>query len=176
MKIAVIGSSLESDKNILKKAEEIGREIARNNCVLFVGGCRGYPEAAAKGAFEERGTVIAISPAKDKEEHIKVYDFPTDVFSEIRYTGLGIPGRNMFVVKEADAVIMVSGQIGTLNEFTIAFHAHKPIGVLKGSGGITEIVKQIAEYCDTVGEKDKIIYDPAPKELVEKLLKAIATS
>ena len=82
----------------------------------------------------------------------------------------------MLVVKEADAVIMISGQIGTLNEFTIAFYAKKPIGVLTGSGGITEIVKQIAEYCDTVGEKDKIIYDPAPKELVEKLLKAIATS
>lgn len=171
MKIAVIGSSLESDKDILKKAGIIGREIARNNCVLLVGGCRGYPYAAAKGAFEERGKVIAVSPAKGKDEHIKTYDFPTDAFSEIRYTGLGIPGRNMTLVNEADAVIMISGQIGTLNEFTIAFYAKKPIGVLTGSGGITEIIKQIAEYCDTVGEKDKIIYEPAPKELVEKLLK-----
>ena len=77
----------------------------------------------------------------------------------------------MFVVKEADAVIIISGQIGTLNEFTIAFYAKKPIGVLTGSGGITEIIPQIAEYCDTVGEKDKIVYEPAPKELVEKIIK-----
>ena len=172
MKISICGASLQPfDKGILKKAYEIGREIAVNNHVLRFGGCWGYPYEAAKGAFENKGKVIAISPAKDKEEHITQYKFPANNFTEIKYTGLGIPGRNLPLVFGSDAIIVISGQIGTLNEFTIAFYHKKPIGILEGSGGITNLVKEIAEICSRVGEKDKIVYEKEPKELVRKLEK-----
>ena len=170
MKIAVCGASLPPfDKNILKRAYEIGKEIAVSNHILRFGGCWGYPYETAKGAFENNGKVIAISPAKNKEEHTSKYQFPTKNFTEIDYTGLGIPGRNIPLVVDSDAVIVVSGQIGTLNEFTIAFHKKKIIGVLEGSGGITNIVQEIAEICRKVGEEDKIIYEKEPKILVRKL-------
>ena len=170
MKIAVCGASLPPfDKNILKKACEIGKEIASQNHTLRFGGCWGYPYEAAKGAFENNGKIIAISPAKNKEEHVNKYKFPTKYFTEIDYTNLGIPGRNFPLVKNSDAVIIISGQIGTLNEFTIAFHQKKIIGVLKGSGGITNIIKQIADICKKVGEEDRIAYENAPKILIEKL-------
>lgn len=172
MKIAVCGASLPPfDKEIVKKAYEIGKEIAINKHTLRFGGCWGYPYEAAKGAFENNGKVFAISPAKSKEEHINKYKFPYDNFTEIEYTGLGIPGRNIPLVINSDAVIIISGQIGTLNEFTIAFHLKKPIGVLKDSGGITNsyIIKKIAEICNKVGEKDKIVYEKEPKSLIKKL-------
>ncbi len=92
MKIAICGASLPPfNKEILKKAYEIGREIALNNHILRFGGCWGYPYEAAKGAFENNGKVIAISPAKNKKEHINEYKFPIKNFTEIKYTGLGIP-------------------------------------------------------------------------------------
>src|SRR3989338_5717891 len=118
MQISICGASLPPfDKEVIKKAYEIGKEIALNNHTLRFGGCWGYPYEAAKGAFENRGKVVAISPAKNKEEHANKYKFPHDNFTEIEYTGLGIPGRNIPLVKGSDAVIIISGQIGTLNEF-----------------------------------------------------------
>ncbi|MBI2652854.1 LOG family protein [Candidatus Woesearchaeota archaeon] len=172
MQIAVCGASLPPfDKTVLKKAYEIGKETALNNHILRFGGCWGYPYEAAKGAFENNGNVIAISPAKNKEEHINQYKFPKQNFTEINYTGLGIPGRNLPLVTNSDAIIIISGQIGTLNEFTIAFYHKKPIGVLKESRGITNIVKEIAEICSRVGEKDKIVYEKEPERLIKKLSK-----
>ncbi len=172
MKISICGASLPPfDKTILKKSYEIGKEIAVKNHILRFGGCWGYPYEAAKGAFESNGKVVAISPAKNNEEHIKNYNFPMQNFTEIDYTGLGIPGRNLPLVIESDAAIIISGQIGTLNEFTIAFYHKKPIGILEGSGGITNLVKEIAEICIRVGEKDKIAYEKGPKELIRKLEK-----
>lgn len=172
MKIAICGASLPPfDKTISKKAYEIGKEIAISNHVLRCGGCWGYPYEAAKGAFENKGEVIAISPAKNKQEHANHYKFPTQNFTEIDYTGLGIPGRNIPLVVNSDAIIIISGQIGTLNEFTIAFHQKKAIGVLERSGGITNIIEEIARICKKVGEEDKIIHDKEPKDLVRKLAK-----
>ena len=74
------------------------------------------------------------------------------------------------MVNEADAIIIISGQIGSLNEFTIAFHYNKPIGILSDSGGITAILKEIAEICDKNGEKENVVYSENPKELVKLVL------
>ena len=170
MKIAICGASLPPfDKIVLKKAYEIGKEIAFNKHTLRFGGCWGYPYEAAKGAFENNGKVIAISPAKSKEEHLNEYKFPIKNFTEIEYTNLGIPGRNLPLVVDSEAIIVISGQIGTLNEFTIAFYHKKPIGILEESGGITDIIKEIANICSRVGEKDRIIFEKEPKELIRKL-------
>ena len=170
MKIAVCGSSNNSDKEIAKKAFEIGRELAKNNVLVLTGAGNGYPYEAAKGAFSNNGKVFGVSPAKDEEEHADKYNFPTDAFNEIEYTGLGIPGRNFPLVREADAIILISGQIGSLNEFTIAFHYNKPIGILNNSGGITALLKEIAEICDKNGESRNIVYSSEPKELVQLVI------
>ncbi|MFH0868401.1 MAG: hypothetical protein V1831_03735 [Candidatus Woesearchaeota archaeon] len=170
MKIAVCGSGSVIDKEIAKKAFEIGKEIAENNVLLLTGAGTGYPYEAVKGASSVNGRVFGVSPAKDKEEHVSKYSFPIDGFTKIEYTGLGIPGRNFPLVEEADAIIIISGQTGSLNEFTIAFHYNKVIGVLENSGGITLIIKQIAEICDKRGESKNIIYSSEPKELVALVL------
>ena len=166
MKIAVCGSSNSLNKEIAKKAFEIGKELAKNSVLILTGAGNGYPYEAAKGAFSNNGSVFGISPAKNEEEHVSKYSFPTGNFTEIEYTNLGIPGRNLPLVNEADAIIIISGQIGSLNEFTIAFHYNKPIGILSNSGGITAILKEIAEICDKNGEKENVVYSSNPKELV----------
>jgi uncharacterized protein (TIGR00725 family) len=173
MKIAISGAGRDESivPKIAEKAKELGKELAKQGHTLFTGGCGGYPRAAAQGALEENGRVIAYSPANDEEEHKERYGFTTEDFSEVKYTGLGIPERNFPLVKDADAVIIIGGQTGTLNEFTLAFHEGKPIGVLKDSGGITDLVPKIAEICDKIGEKKMVVYSDKPKELVKKLMK-----
>jgi len=170
MKIAICGSGKAVDEGISKKAFEIGKEIASNHILLLTGAGNGYPYEAAKGAFSNEGKVFGVSPAKDEKEHVNEYSFPTDAFTEIEYTGLGIPGRNFPLVKEADAIIIINGQIGSLNEFTIAFHENKVIGILENSGGITNIIEKIAEICDKKGESKNIVYSSDPKELVGLVL------
>ena len=72
MKIAVCGTSIGKIKgDILKKTGELGKEIAGKKYTLMFGACLGYPYEAAKGAFQNNGHVIGISPAKDKQEHKK---------------------------------------------------------------------------------------------------------
>ncbi len=173
MKVAISGTGRDKamDKKVAKKAFELGKELAKQGHVLLTGGCGGYPKAAAKGALEEKGKVIAYSPAKDEDEHTERYGFCTDDYSEIKYTGLGIPERNFPLVKDSDAVIVIGGQTGTLNEFTLAFHEGKAIGVLKGSGGVTDLLPKISEVCNKIGEKDLVVYSDKPKELIEKLMK-----
>ena len=48
-------------------------------------------------------------------------------------TGMGWM-RNTLTVRAADAVIMISGGIGTLNELTVAYEL-KPTVILEGTGG-----------------------------------------
>jgi len=170
-KIAVIGQSLPPfDEAVLDSAREIGIELAKKGCTVLSGGCRGYPYESSLAAFNCGANVIAYSPAADSAEHEGEYDFPSHGFSKIEYTGLGIPKRNNLVVNNADAVILVGGKIGTLNEFTLAFRARKPIGVLKDSGGISGTIPKLAELCDFNSQKENIIYAKRPKQLVAKLL------
>lgn len=138
--------------------------------MLLTGAGNGYPYEAVKGAFSVNGRVFGVSPAKDEAEHIERYSFPIEGFTKIEYTALGVPGRNYPLVKEADAIIIISGQIGSLNEFTIAFYYEKVIGILQNSGGITDLIKEISEICNKNHKKENIVYSSEPKELVQLVL------
>lgn len=169
MKIAVCGSGLGENKDILEKAKEIGKEIAKTSNILLTGGCGGYPYSAVRGAVLENGAVVGYSPAKDKDEHVSSYGFPFEEDVEYVFTGKGIPGRNIPLVDDADSVIILDGQIGTLNEFTLAFNAGKKIGVLE-VGKLYSVIPKIISICDKNGESKNIKYSGDSKELVKLLL------
>ena len=170
LKIAVCGSGKILSEEVAKKAALIGKEIALSGNILLSGGCHGYPNEAAKAAFRNNGKVIAYSPVKDKEEHTTNYQFPINNFSEIIYTGKGIPDRNLDLIRNADAIILIDGKVGTFNEFTIAFHYGKKIGVLLGSGGISDLISEIAEKIDKKGEKENIVYEKDGEKLISSLI------
>ena len=155
----------------LEKAKELGREIVRHNGVLITGATTGIPYWAAVGAKEEGGISIGFSPAASEKAHIKKYRLPTDYFDLIVYTGFEYAGRNLLLTRASDAVIIVCGRMGTLNEFTIAFEDNKPIGVLTESGGIADMVKEIVKRSRR--GPGKIVYDSDPKGLLEKLLELV---
>ena len=169
-KIAVSGAAklIPCSKNAKKLAEEIGREIVRQNCVLVTGATTGIPYFAAKGCKELKGISIGFSPAASRVAHLKSYKLPIDVFDVIVYTGFDYSGRNLLMTRAADGVIIICGRMGTLNEFTIAFEDKKPIGVLVGSGGTADLIKTLTSGPHR--RAGKIIYEKDPKKLVEKLI------
>jgi len=157
-----------------KLAEELGREIVRHDAVLVDGATTGFPFWAAKGAKEEGGIVVGLSPASTEEEHIKHFELPTKYHDLIIYTGFNYSGRNLLLTRAADAIVVGCGRMGTLNEFTIAFEDRKPIGILEGNWETDEILKTLIEKSHRAEEmKNKIVYASNPKELLDKLVEII---
>ncbi len=151
-----------------EKAEELGREIARRGMVLVTGATIGIPYWAAKGAKEEGGMVIGLSPAASEAAHIKTYKLPTDYHDVIVYTGFEYSGRNLLLTRSADAIINICGRMGTLNEFTIAFEDGKPIGVLEGTGGTADELKGIVSRMHR--GPGRVVYSKDIKELLDKIV------
>ncbi len=170
--IGILGSAGEIKKERLAEVSRtIGREIAKMKCLVVTGGSDGLAYEAAIGAKSEGGTTLCISPAKDAEEHEKQYKLPTKYFDIFVYTGFGYKGRNVITVRSCDAVIVISGNVGTLNEITIAYDEGKPIGIVSGSDGVADEVKNLVEkYFKQRGAGPKIIYGTDPKKLVEEII------
>lgn len=154
-----------------EKAEELGREIARRGMVLVTGATVGIPYWAAKGAKEEGGIVIGLSPAASEASHSKAYKLPTDYHDLIVYTGFEYSGRNLLLTRSADAIITICGRMGTLNEFTIAFEDNKPIGVLEGTGGTSDEIKNIVSKMHR--GPGRVVYSRDIKDLLDKLVAEI---
>ncbi len=173
IKIGVMGSSeIPKDKILIEKAREIGREIARHNCILINGATTGMPDESAKGAKEEEGFVLGISPAKDLKEHVEGYRLPHLHYDSIVFTGVGFNFRNIFNIRTSDAVVFIRGSLGTLNEFTIAYEDGKIIGILEKTGGISEFFDELIEICKKQTSAI-IIKDADPKILIRKLTQEV---
>jgi len=172
-KICVSGAAETSHctPDAKEKTEEVGREIVRNNGVLITGATTGAPVWATTGAKAEGGFSIGFSPASSEIEHVKKYKLPTEDLDIIIFTGFGYSGRNLLLTRSSDAVIITCGRIGTLNEFTIAFEDHKPIGILTETGGVADEVEGLVERLRRPNAK--IVYDSDPKTLVTKLIALI---
>jgi hypothetical protein len=157
--------------NALDQAFEMGREIARRDMVLVTGATSGIPYWAAKGAKSEGGTVIGLSPAASEAAHTKSYQLPLDYHDLIIYTGFDYAGRNLLLTRSSDAVVSICGRIGTLNEFTIAFEDRKPIGVLTGTGGMADYIKDVLEKSHR--GMGKTVFSNNVKELLDMLMEVI---
>ena len=158
-----------------KKAYQIGQEIVRQNGILITGATTGIPHLAAKGAKEAGGISIGISPAATHAAHVKTYKLPTDYFDFIIYSGFDYSGRNLILTKAADAVIIICGGFGTLNEFTIALEDDKPIGIMSGTCGASDeiygLLKNIKDpHRHGAG---KLVFSSDPKELIAGLTEII---
>ncbi len=172
-KICVSGAARTDccSEDAMDKTKELGREIVRQGGIVVTGATTGAPYWAAIGAKEEGGISIGFSPAASEAAHVKTYHLPIDYFDMIVYTGFDYAGRNLILTRASDAVVLVCGRLGTLNEFTIAFEDKKPIGILTGTGGAADMIKDIVAK----GHRGpgKIVYDSDPKALVEKVIDLI---
>lgn len=171
-KIAVSGAASGDDVEQAKdKALAIGRQIAKRKCILLTGATTGAPHYAAIGANKHGGMVIGFSPAATHKEHVNKFRLPVTDHDIIFYSNFGYAHRNSLLTTLSDAVIVVCGRIGTLNEFTTTFEENKIIGVLLGSGGIADEIPRIIEIANR--GSGKIIYDDDPTRLVDNVIAKI---
>lgn len=153
-------------------AEDLGAAIARHNCILITGATTGLPDLVAQAFRRNGGFALGVSPAENRREHVARYGLPEDGADAIIFTGFGYKGRNVINVRSADIVLILGGATGTLNEFTIAYDEGKIIGVLEGSGGVADHIREIIKACNkpTLG---KLFFNSDPGKLIESCLGAL---
>jgi uncharacterized protein (TIGR00725 family) len=153
-------------------AEALGAAVASAGCILVTGATTGLPDVAAKAFRASGGFALGISPAADRREHLS-FGLPEDGADVIVYTGFGYKGRNVINVRSSDIVIICGGATGTLNEFTIAYDEGKIIGVLEGSGGVADHIREIIDFCQKP-TSGIVLFDKDPRKLVIMTLAALS--
>lgn len=175
-KIGVMGSAQGpaiSQESNQKKAAAVGKSIANHNCILVNGACYGLPHDAAVGAKEADGFVLGVSPAFSIDEHVGRYKSPdAENYDIMIFTGLGLMTRDIINIRTSDAVVIIGGGVGTLNEFTVAFDEGRYVGVLTHTDGISDHIPEIIEKCHReLG--DRVIFDQDPDRLIARLVKLL---
>jgi uncharacterized protein (TIGR00725 family) len=120
-RIAVCGAGTDAPE-VNALAERVGREIASAGGVLICGGLGGVMEAAARGAASAGGLTVGVLPGTSARDANRWITLPLP-------TGMG-EGRNVLVVRFADAVIAIGGEWGTLSEVALARKIGIPVVLL----------------------------------------------
>jgi uncharacterized protein (TIGR00725 family) len=170
IKVGVMGSAETiAEGTLLEKARALGRAIAIRDLLLLTGATTGLVYETGKAAREAGALHIGISPGGDEREHVERYALPLDACSVIIYTGFGLKGRNVVLVRSCDVVLFIAGSIGSINEFTIAFDEGKVIGCLTGTGGVADEIKRLVSTFQKP-TKARIVYDEDPVRLIDRCL------
>lgn len=165
-----MGSAAEiSDSELIQQCRSLGRAIAEQGCCVLTGACPGMPHEVVLGTRQAGGHSMGISPAVHLREHIDTFTSPYREYDVMIYTGLGLMGRELINIRSSDIIVVVGGRCGTLGEFAIAYEEGKLIGVLTGTGGITDVLPQLV---DSLGKKtgSEVMYDSNPQQLITRLL------
>jgi uncharacterized protein (TIGR00725 family) len=138
--IGVIGRGVQHegesvDAPVLAAARELGRLVAARGGVIVSGGLGGVMEAASQGAKEAGGLTIGFLPSMNRSTANAYLDV-------VLPTGLG-RARNLLTARGCDAIVMIGGGCGTLNELTISYAEARPIIVLRGSGGWADRIEPV---------------------------------
>ena len=180
LKIGVMGSAGDTlpaaaAAALRAKAEALGRVIAARGCVVLTGATTGTPEAVGRAARAAGALHVGVSPAENEREHVERYKLPTDACDLVIYTGFGLKGRNVVLVRSCDVVLIFRGGTGTLNELTIAHDEGRVVGCLTGTGGVAD---EAGRLLSVLPKKSgaAVIYDADPERLLERCLEALKES
>ena len=177
--MGVMGSASNPDKGppgnaLPEKASALGRALAGRDVFLMTGATTGIVYLVGKAAQEAGVFHVGVSPGASQREHVERYHLPTDACDLIVYTGFGLKGRNVVLVRSCEIVIFIAGAMGSLNEFTIAHDEGKVIGCLTGTGGVADE----ADYLLQKFSKDtgaSVIQNHHPEPLLDACLAALKT-
>ncbi|HEY0173407.1 MAG TPA: hypothetical protein VGB98_20520 [Pyrinomonadaceae bacterium] len=179
-KVGVMGSaggeSGVEGEGLRASAEALGRAVAARGCVLLTGATTGLPHAAGAAAHASGGLHVGVSPASDAREHAGRYGLPLEATDVLVYTGFGLKGRNVVLVRSCDVVLVLRGGMGTLNELTIAVDEGRVVGCLTGTGGVADEAVRLVGMLPKKNARAVVLFDEDPGRLLERCLGALKDS
>ena len=137
--------------------------------MLLTGATTGIVYLVGKAAHDAGTFHIGVSPGTSEIEHIEHYKLPVDACDAIIYTGFGLKGRNVILVRSCDIVLFIAGAMGSLNEFTIAHDEGKVIGCLTSTGGVADEADYVVER---FGKRSaaRVLKNTDPEQLIEQCM------
>ena len=177
--VGVMGSAgdaagVSNKEALAEKADALAAAIAKRKLLLLTGATTGIVYVVGKAAHDAGSFHVGISPASDRGEHVDKYKLPLDACDLIIYTGFGLKGRNVVLVRSCDIVLFIAGAMGSLNEFTIAHDEGKVIGCLTGTGGVADEVDYLLrKFSKNTGAR--VFRNEDPTALLDACLEAIKT-
>lgn len=161
---------LETGKALVEKAEQLGEAIAKRDVVLLTGATTGLVYVVGKAAHDAGCFHVGISPGSNKDEHVDLYKLPLDACDMLVYTGFGVKGRNVVLVRSCDIVLFIAGAMGSLNEFTIAHDEGKIIGCLTGTGGVAAESEYLLQKFGRRATGSRVFTSDDPNSLLDQCL------
>ena len=148
MRCAIIGGSI-TPRNLsvenTKKFEDIATYFAKNNIEVLTGGCGGYPYLIGKMCIRHKAAVHGYSAANNKKEHVEIYEHPINGCSSISFLENDEKNinyrfllRSLPLIFNADVIIAIEGNWGTLFELITGIICGKKIIIWQGFGGICD--------------------------------------
>ena len=176
IKGGVMGSAAESGQPetremLTQKADGLAQAILKRDIILLTGATTGVVYLVGNTAHKAGVFHVGISPASNEREHVEHFKLPVDACDTLIFTGFGLKGRNVVLVRSCDIVLFIAGAMGSLNEFTIAHDEGKIIGCLTGSAGVADEVEYLLQKFGK-GTQARVFQNDDP----EKLLDACITS
>lgn len=142
--VSVIGGH-SCNKEVEQIAQNLGKNLAKVVDILVCGGLSGTMKAVCQGFKAGGGLTIGIIPSYDKNDANPYIDI-------VIPTGLGL-ARNVLVIKSADVVVALPGEMGTLSEVAYCLQFGIPV-ISLNSWDIKSVIKveTVDEAVDKVRE------------------------
>ena len=178
LKVGVIGSagdisSGSAADSLSERASALARALSKRNVILLTGATTGVVYAVGKAAHDAGVLHVGVSPANSEGEHLERYKLPIDACDLLVYTGFGLKGRNVVLVRSCDIVVCIAGAMGSLNEFTIAHDEGKVVGCLTGTGGVADEADYLLQKFSTRNDP-RVMRDSDPDKLLAACLQAFS--
>ena len=116
--VSVIGGH-SCNNQVEQLAHDLGKKLAKVVDILVCGGLSGTMKAVCSGFKATGGLTIGIIPSYDKNDANAFVDI-------VIPTGLGL-ARNVLVIKSADVVVALPGEMGTLSEVAYCLQFGIPV-------------------------------------------------
>ena len=149
--IGVMGPGGGARPDDLEKAEQLGKQIAKEGWTLLTGGRKsGVMHAASRGAAEAGGLVIGVLPSGDRGGMSEFVDIPI-------CTGMG-SARNNINVLTSDVVVACGMGAGTTSEIMLALKSRKPLVLLNAPQKLLEFMEGLSyPMPDIAGSPDEAV-------------------
>lgn len=180
LKIGIFGSAEDFDISLIDKAKNVGKLLGKNNTIVITGATSGIPYVSSLEAYKNGAEVWGYSSEqniKDIKEKMPNHDL--SIYKKLIFIPRSFPFagnvqiskkyRNVISTATCDGAIIISGRIGTLNEFTNLYDMGKVIGILTGTGGISDELEKLMQKIHKK-TKSKLFFDSNPKTLINKLI------
>jgi predicted Rossmann-fold nucleotide-binding protein len=147
---AVIGTSRPSveGRAFEPACRRLGQSLPVDAIRLSTGACGGFPDLLA-GAFHARGgSVTGYSPGENLDDHVGRWSSPREGYTELRFGFGGLLERQVAMLREADLVVALGGNIGTLSELCMAVKLERPVLIVRGFPGAATLFPELLAKLD----------------------------